>query len=216
MGVSRSAGGRRSRAAVLLCVVGSIVASLVAVPAAAGAATGGVASTPPAYDTAVRTDAPVSWWPLDEATGAAARDLTGPNAGLVQGGVTPGVTGPFGEGSRAFRFDGGACSGVDVGRQPASMATAHASIEPWFRTTAASSGIMFRWRNHGYGFESVSGGLQADGWPGGNGSSVRGGTGAADGNWHHGVGQWTGTAWQVFLDGVKVGETAGSGDLYYD
>lgn len=61
----------------------------------------------------MRADNPLSWWPLDETSGMTARNVTGTNLDYVRAGVTPGVAGPFGEDSTAFRFDCVACSRVD-------------------------------------------------------------------------------------------------------
>lgn len=168
------------------------------------------------YAAAVRLDEPVSWWPLDDTTPATARDEMGRNDGIVQGGVVPGVPGPFGVGSTAFRFDGGACSGIDVGRNPQSLASSRITVEAWARAATSATGIIFRWRHHGYGFFSLGDGVHFNGYPGGIGSSVQGGSGVADGRWHHLVGSWNGSAWRVYLDGMLVGEEPASGDLYYN
>ncbi|HEX8001346.1 MAG TPA: LamG-like jellyroll fold domain-containing protein [Mycobacteriales bacterium] len=173
------------------------------------------AATQSGYETAVRSDQPVSWWPFDETAGALARDAAGPNPGMIQGSVKLGVPGPF-EGSTAFQFDGAPCSGVDVGRQPDTLALQRLTIEAWSRTSTADRGIVFRWRHHGYGLHLFDGSLSLDGYPGGTPSAARGSTGLADGRWHHLVGEWTGSEWRVFVDGVLAGMQAATGELLYD
>lgn len=168
-----------------------------------------------AYRTEVLADSPLSWWSLEEKTGTIAADATGPNQGFIQGGVSLGVPGPFGGDHSAMRFDGARCTGVDVGRNANSMALQQFSIEQWVRTTSTAGGILFRWRNHGYGFYGDGGAVALDGYPNGGNVGTSGGPGIADGQWHHVVGSWTGSAFQVFRDGVKVGETSASGTLRY-
>lgn len=216
--VPRLLRGRRdggSRLAVAKLVVLSVVASTTGIVAPEV-----IGSRPPVagavgtYEGAVLADAPVSYWPLDDAPGSTARDATGPNIGFVQGGVTPGAPGPF-AGSTAFRFDGGACSGVDIGRNPTSLATQRFTIENWFRTDTAASGTMFRWRFYGYAYASGGDPIGVGVWVNNRDRSAGGGQGAADGTWHHGVVMYTGSSLDVYLDGEKVAEQAVTGTVNY-
>lgn len=176
------------------------------------------AATTATYRDAVLADNPISYWQLGESAGSSTTDEKGVNTGSIQGGVTLGVPGPI-AGTTAMRFDGGACTGVDVGGNPSTLAPASSlTVEMWMRTTRATGGVAFRWRWYGYSIDVGGDGTVGFGGHLTSGSfGVRSVSAVNDGQWHHIAGVKDGAAVRMYVDGVldAVGRDAG-GNIYYE
>ena len=100
------------------------------------------ATQPPAdsYGQAVFGDGPAAYWPLNEAGGATAADLSGngDTANYLGGGFTYGVPSPVeGTGGRGVTLNGS--TSQIVASQPITNPTAY-SEEMWFKTTTTTGG----------------------------------------------------------------------------
>lgn len=172
------------------------------------AAHSGARSNPPICTVAVTADSPVRYWPLSEASGTTATDLSGAGDGTYSAsGVTYGATGPCTtEGRTAVTLAGTSSSGVtsqDAVTTPTAM-----TVEIWFKASAGASGALFGiFSSRSSGTASTvlymdTGGRLA--W----GTTLASGKAALwtsqtfrDGTWHHLVGTVDGTRMAVFVDG---------------
>lgn len=210
--------GRSSsqRVVALAAVLGLVPLVLVSEVALARPASADTASN---YRAAVLADSPLSYWRLGEGTGATtAADEQGLQAGILEGGVTPGVDpSPF-AGRTAMHFDGANCTGVNVSSAvPHYQPSSAVSVEAWVKPSYSGPGIVFRERGFGYQLEAGQGEVGIGGWVGSphHGGGVSDSVPQLDGAWHHVVGQYTGAGWQTWVDGISNPLVADSGSLFY-
>jgi hypothetical protein len=154
----------------------------------------------PSYHDAVVSASPMSYWPLDEHTGATASDQTKKNDGTYQGGVSiGGVPGPVG-GSTAAAFDG------KTGRVSLGEVSGVHSVELWVNTKTNLDVAAFSNRNAQSAFLSfgVLGTMASsfDGYP------IYAGQ-VADGQWHQLVYTYTSatSTGKIYVDG-KLSQSA--------
>lgn len=165
------------------------------------------------YSAAVVADNPISYWPLTDPSGSTtAVDLRGSTTGFLQGGVTAAaVPGPV-SGTTAMSFDGSNCSGISLDSGAASLAPTTMTVEAWARSSSTSGGILFRWRDFGYGLYPDDFGL----YPNGSGASAFvNANPTSDGNWHYLVGTYDGNSIDLYIDGALAASTPGSGSPFY-
>jgi len=124
------------------------------------------------YQSAVLSDHPVAFWPLNDPAGTTSvRDATGGPAGTTECGASLGVaSGPI-PGTTALRLDGSPCSDVNVGSDYTALTqvTGAMTIEIWARTDAVNQDVTIpylmevgQWNNLGYGLEWNGSAMGAD------------------------------------------------------
>lgn len=170
------------------------------------------------YTGSVLADAPVSYWRLDEASGATvAKDTMGRADGTYQGGVTAGAPGLFAD-DTAASFDGSSGM-IVVGPTPAFDGKAPFTLEAWTfatkidsvyrgiasnETTTVDSRGGFLLYAHA---SSTGNDVGFERWA--NGSSNPTITDAGMTNaWMHVVGTFDGATLRFFLDGMQMDEDA--------
>ena len=185
-------------------------ASEIAAHRQAGLLTPTATPAPTAYDDAVLTAAPVSYWPLNESSGNAGFDRAGSNHLIVDNG-TRGSTGPVTTSSApTTTFAGTAGSGArTLTSAPAPQVF---SIEAWFKTDSTSGGKII-----GFGDaatrDSVSNdrNVYIDGagrvsfgvYPGET-RAIGGGANFNDDRWHHVVATLSPSGQKLYVDGVEI------------
>jgi hypothetical protein len=166
--------------------------------------------TPTAYQQAIRTLNPISFWPLNEAGGTTAFDLVGGHNGTYTGTYAlgmPGATNDFFGGGTAAGFDG--TSGhVDIPGAPFNI-TGAITIVAWVNLISAPGfdGLV------GHGDTSwrltVNGSSQPAGNDGSASADATSSVSIQDNNWHMVVYSYSGTPGQVnngslYLDGSLI------------
>jgi len=211
--MARNGGGskwmRRVLAAAPILILLNTIAPVAGLPAPV---TRALAQSP--YAQAVIADSPISYWRLNETSGATAVDQMSRNNGGISGGVTLNQPGPISDGG-AMAFDGG--SGYIYMGQPASLSPANVSLEAWFSTTTLQYDDILRNRTFGYNL-----GTRADGSVGSGayaagctGPSFTAPTGYNDGAWHYVVFTYDGSVETLYFDGSQVTSTPLSGNICY-
>ncbi len=166
-----------------------------------------------AYNDSVLGDSPVSYWPMNEASGSSATDWASLSDLALTNGTTRGVDGKdVPPTAKATRFSG--ANGVSGSTPTATTGPQRFSVEAWFRTTSTSGGKIVGFGNAKTGTSSSydrhiymnnSGRLTFGVHPG----MVREITTAGsynDGAWHHVVGTLDGSGMTFWVDGVKAGQ----------
>ena len=161
-------------------------------------------------------DSPVSYWRLGESGGTAAADSAGSANALASGGVTFGAAGAIGSDSNtAATFDGTDDLVATQSSVPGPNAFA---VEAWFKTTSTAGGKIVGFGNANTGLSSTADRhLYLDGtgrvafgvYPGAR-RIVQSGAGLNDGQWHHVVGNLGPSGMELYVDGVRVGQLAGT------
>jgi hypothetical protein len=97
------------------------------------------------YAAGVLADAPLGYWRLGEAAGAAALDASGYGRhGVYAGAVTPGQGGaPAGDPDTAVAFAGGRVDLPERALWDPLSTGGSATVEAWFRTTGGGGGVIF-------------------------------------------------------------------------
>lgn len=177
-----------------------------------------------AYADEVLADTPLAYWKLDEAAGAFADSSGNGKTLTISGGVTRDVAGAFGA-SRGVTLDGSTA----FLQSNQTLNHDKFSIELWYKGTdnngvLASSRVGAGSITMGLGQPPVGGanvGGRVDIGYDASGKWIGVQTSAAvvnDGNWHHIVGVWNGTAgsgivtgqFAIYIDGVAVAVTGSS------
>ncbi|WP_431278361.1 LamG-like jellyroll fold domain-containing protein [Leifsonia poae] len=151
-----------------------------------------------------------SYWPLDEASGAAAFDHVAFSDLQVQAGVTRGTDGPI-SGVTASTFNGSA-TGFAV--TPSSVPGPNTfTTEAWFRTTTTSGGKIIGFGNSNTGTSSGydrhvymdnSGKIWFGVYPG-SVQTVNSSASFNDGQWHQVVASLGANGMRLYVDGKVVG-----------
>lgn len=195
-------------------VIGVLLVSVVAPVPLASAETTSLSIVAEAYRQTVMADAPLGYWPLDDAAGALiVRDEMGRTPGSADGGVALGVApGPV-PGTTALRLDGAGCSGIDLSQGAATLSPQTLSIEAWVRTQATDPVMtVFRRRFYGFLFGAGSAGV----YFGTADTALTAPAPVADGAWHHVAAVVeVGAQARVYFDGLLVGEVPFPYGLYY-
>lgn len=178
------------------------------------------AGAPPNYQATVLADAPLGYWRLGEASGTVAADISGNGFNGIYTNCTLGTAGLLsGDPNAAVTFNG-ITSVVDLGVTAGLNITGVATVEAIIKMIGwpaanAQGAIYARAYSGGYedGFlvETDAGGtvhsLFIYSYDGGTHSTTATISWAL-GEAHHVVGQYTGSAWKIFIDGVQVASTA--------
>ncbi|WP_404311372.1 PKD domain-containing protein [Agrococcus terreus] len=168
----------------------------------------------PAYAASVLGDGPAHYWPLGEASGAAALDWAGASDLALSGSYTRAAAGQALDGSGAATAFGGTNGFGST--QTAETPPSALSVEAWFRTTSTSGGKIVGFGDRATGVSSSYDRhlyLSGDGritwgvFPGAT-RVVQTGAGFNDGAWHHVVGTLGSTGMTLYVDGVRVGTRA--------
>ena len=182
-----------------------------------------VVASPNLYTTDVAHDAPVSYWPLNESSGAVANDYSGlGHNGTNTGGLTLGVNGPrppsyqgFDAAKTAYQFDG-ATAYIDCGTGPSLSGTTDFSVEAWINTTAATDGTIIQQRSpSGFNGEYVfgynaSGTVRFSVYGGGSQYDFSTTRTVNDGLWHHVAAVRSGTNGTIYIDGTPAASASGT------
>ena len=171
------------------------------------------------YRGEVLADSPRSYWRLGEASGTAAADEMGANAGTYTGGVALGQPGALiGDSNAAASFDG--VNDYVVVPDAASLDfTTAVTVELWVkRTKNAAYQVVFgkpgngqsKFENYALWF-NTSNGLSA--YFGDGTTYVSVATAAIDTSWHHVVASYDNTSAKLYVDGVLQGSAASSVQL---
>lgn len=169
-----------------------------------------------AYSDEVLADGPLAYYRLGETSGAIVTDSSGNGRnGAYSGTVTQGVTGALAADADTALGLGG--SGYALVNHASWMNVSTVTVEIWFRTTqTGAQSLIAR-----YGSSSVSEVIALDLSTSnvvrayGNFSGVKIAsatvTGLRDGNWHHAVGTYDGSAIRLYIDGTQVASVAATG-----
>ncbi len=193
------------------------VTAATATPTAAGTTTP-YTPTSSIYSSAVLADHPVAYYPLDETSGNVAHDATGDGYnGTINGGVTLGVPGAITStvGDTAMRLDGHT-GYISLG-DPAALQPAKLSIELWLKTTANTQGNAEVLRKRYYGYEiTLQGGVVSFDVADANnqGATVSSSRPLDDGQYHHIVATYDGSAVALYVDG-QLNQSLPTGGIYY-
>ncbi len=165
-----------------------------------------------AYLSAVRADEPLSFWRLDDASGATLADSTGVNPMTAAGGVSLGAAGATGDGGTAA-----ALTGTSTGTAYATIATnapRDVTVEAWVRTTTARGGQIVGFGAAKTGRSSISdrqlymdaSGRVSFGIQSSTVQTVTSPRSYNDGAAHHLAGTYAAGVLRLFVDGVQVAE----------
>jgi hypothetical protein len=178
-----------------------------------------VTPSPSNYRAAVMASSPVLYWPLnDPANPGAASELIANNLGQFYGGVTFGVTDPWGQ-PGAVNFDGS--TGEIVASNPYSQPTAWA-IECLYRTSVTPPGGMVEHNSSAPGVAPsgtytptlylLNGQILRGYSFGGTGQVATDTINTNDGNWHHAVFSFDGSlTLSLYRDGRLVNSATNGG-----
>lgn len=170
---------------------------MTAVPENIGGPKAAAADEWSAYRQTVLADNPTSYWRLAD-NGSAASDEQGRAGGVLEGGITERVSGPF-QGSSAMRFDGQPCTGISLNSAGSLYSySTKMALEAWVHGVTGDSYTVFRHRGNGYWLSASPGGETFTIYHVGNAAaSIR----LDDGQWHHLVGTADGQTVRIFVDG---------------
>jgi hypothetical protein len=167
------------------------------------------------YSQSVLSNGPAVYWPLGDASGPTATDLSGngdtgtySSTGVTYGAPSP-VEGPGGQG---VVLDG---SSGDIKASQQFDDPSSYTESMWFQTTTASGGYLMSFQTTGGGSSSYD----HEVWMNDNGQIVVKGSGAGglsntttdaynDGNWHYVVAVGKPSGVDVYVDGQLVAETS--------
>jgi hypothetical protein len=167
------------------------------------------------YQAAILGDRPAAYWPLDEAAGPKAEELTGNNNnGTYQGTPLFGVPGALADGA-GTAIRGGSVSVPDSGSLHMGSGF---TLEAWVKMgTSNSGGAIFHQGTDGFALSVWPWEIRlwephfVEGDPVVNPTIADSTTGVpADGQWHHVVAQDAGNVGHIYLDGTELPAT------YYD
>src|SRR5262245_4023813 len=171
------------------------------------------------YRSEILADSPTSYWRLGEASGTAAADTTGPNAGTYTGGVTLGQPGAVvGDTNTSASFDG-VDDYVAVPDAPSLDFTSAVTVALWVpRTKNAAYQVVFGKPGNGQSkFEhyaiwfNTSNGIQSYF---GNGTTfVSVSSAALDTSWHHVVATYDNATARLYIDGTLRGSASSTVQL---
>jgi hypothetical protein len=189
--------------------------------AASGRALPPAAGPSDAYGKAVYNDSPVTYWRLDETSGATAADSSdNGSTGNYVGGVVQGAGGALGSVGKAATFDGSS-GNVALSSQRSGPSTY--STELWFRTTTTSGGKLVGFGNAQTGLSGnydkqvylTNDGRLVFGVYNNGFDTVYSPAGLADGQWHQVVASQGPAGMTLYVDDHLVGSNAASGNQVY-
>lgn len=170
-------------------------------------------TTASAYRSAVLTDTPLSYWPLDDSSSTVSYDWAGASDLAVRGGVTRGTEGAIlGEPRASSDFNGnsdGFASTTNAIAGPNSF-----GLEAWFKTTTNSGGKIIGFGNSSTGTSSnydrhvymePSGQITFGVYPGSS-QTISSGSTFNDGQWHHMTAGMSENGMILYIDGVRVAQ----------
>ncbi|HZB51856.1 MAG TPA: LamG-like jellyroll fold domain-containing protein, partial [Mycobacteriales bacterium] len=189
-----------------------------------------VATTLPAYATAVSNDDPSLHWRLAQPAGPVAADSSASlSGGIYNGGVTFNQAGAVGDGNTAVTTNGSTGFVSSSAKFPTPSAF---SVETWIKTTSTSGGKIIGFGNRQAGLDfsanpALSGNydkhvyMTNDGrlvfgvWVG-FASTISSSTAYNDGQWHHVVGTQGPTGMALYVDGARIGTNGTTTSQPYD
>ncbi len=150
----------------------------------------------------------VSYWKLDEGTGANLTDSTINEFTAV---TTGGVTWADGISGKALKFDGS--SGMVKFPTEMSLSGSSYSVSLWFNSTLNGNGVLVQQRNGGYNGQFQvrldAGKIAIWTWRDGDGFKFSAGSGFNDGQWHHLLVTAEAGVGKIYVDGQFVGSGSG-------
>lgn len=167
-----------------------------------------------AYNNAILDAQPKYYWPLNEASGAAAIDWIAGNDVNLTAGTTRAQSGQVQNAtSYSTSFNGSTGTG---GSSVPEVGPNVFSVEAWFQTTSTAGGKIVGFGNNATGnsgsydrhlYINGTGQVSFGVYPGAT-RTVTSGEGLNDGAWHHVVGTMNGSGMTLYVDGVRVGSRA--------
>jgi RHS repeat-associated protein len=178
-----------------------------------------VSADQPSYVSSVQSDAPISFWQLQETSGTVAADQQGQTNGAIVGSPALGKPGPW-PGSLAYAFRGN-CDGIDLTSGAGRFALQTFSLEMWVAGLPPAAGTfstLFRWHNYGYQMNGESDGtVQFSAFVNGGASSVGVTTARSvlDATWHHLVITVGASSMAMYVDGASTSTTTMPSGIFY-